>query len=256
MTLLDDFTITDTMIKCGGGFISRLGTLWRYADDDNQRRLKAAFPEYWTKYRDIALDIAKQHPPDATERCLDVTAPSLSPFPPVQLQYGKSPEWTCQHCGGDALFCKCVPSPSPTTGNLSTMGIGPFALSAPSPSPEPEWRKLKRGEWFYVYAPECLHPHAVAERTYSGYTVICTMTYATDEARAAALLIVKRWRESTPPSPSLERVERMIRTLESVAIRVTPINVAPGAYVVPLSEAKSIVRESHATAPHETKDEP
>lgn len=25
--------------------------------------------------------------------------------PPVQLQDGRSPEWTCQICGGDALFC-------------------------------------------------------------------------------------------------------------------------------------------------------
>ncbi len=28
-------------------------------------------------------------------------------FPPIQLQDGKSPEWTCQQCGGDALFCGC-----------------------------------------------------------------------------------------------------------------------------------------------------
>lgn len=28
-------------------------------------------------------------------------------FPPAQLQDGKSPEWTCDRCGGDGLFCKC-----------------------------------------------------------------------------------------------------------------------------------------------------
>jgi hypothetical protein len=27
--------------------------------------------------------------------------------PPVQLQDGKAPEWTCQQCGGDVLFCGC-----------------------------------------------------------------------------------------------------------------------------------------------------
>lgn len=27
--------------------------------------------------------------------------------PPVRLQDGKSPEWTCPRCGGDALWCGC-----------------------------------------------------------------------------------------------------------------------------------------------------
>ena len=32
---------------------------------------------------------------------------SAPKFPPVLLQDGKSPEWTCQSCGGDMLFCGC-----------------------------------------------------------------------------------------------------------------------------------------------------
>lgn len=31
-------------------------------------------------------------------------------FPPVQLQDGKAPEWTCQQCGGDLLFCGHKPA--------------------------------------------------------------------------------------------------------------------------------------------------
>lgn len=33
--------------------------------------------------------------------------PAVEPLPPVQLQDGKSPEWTCQKCGDDLLFCGC-----------------------------------------------------------------------------------------------------------------------------------------------------
>lgn len=55
----DDHAITDgdvtvAMYVYGGSFVSALGALWRLADDDNRARLKAAFPEYWAEYRDLA----------------------------------------------------------------------------------------------------------------------------------------------------------------------------------------------------------
>lgn len=31
-----------------------------------------------------------------------------TPFPPVRLQDGLAPEWTCPACGGDCLFCSCT----------------------------------------------------------------------------------------------------------------------------------------------------
>lgn len=49
-----DFQITEMMIKHGGGFVSKLGMLFRIADDDNKEILKNAFNGYWKKYSGIA----------------------------------------------------------------------------------------------------------------------------------------------------------------------------------------------------------
>ena len=49
---LSDFQITETMIEKGGGFVSRLGQLFRYADDSNRAILKEAFVDYWETYAD------------------------------------------------------------------------------------------------------------------------------------------------------------------------------------------------------------
>lgn len=47
---LSDFDITETMMKKGGGFVSRLGQLFRHADDANKAILKEAFADYWDTY--------------------------------------------------------------------------------------------------------------------------------------------------------------------------------------------------------------
>ena len=49
---LTDFQITETMIDKGGGFVSRLGQLFRHADDANKAILKEAFAGYWDAYAD------------------------------------------------------------------------------------------------------------------------------------------------------------------------------------------------------------
>jgi hypothetical protein len=49
-----DYAITAAMITYGGSFVQGLGQLFRQADAANKARLKAAFPEYWAKYRDLA----------------------------------------------------------------------------------------------------------------------------------------------------------------------------------------------------------
>jgi len=54
---LTDFQITETMRKKGGEFVSRLGQLFRHADENNQAKLKEAFAAYWYQYAAI------------TERC-------------------------------------------------------------------------------------------------------------------------------------------------------------------------------------------
>jgi len=39
----------------GGTFVQRLGQVFRVADAHNQARLRAAFPDVFEKYRDIAV---------------------------------------------------------------------------------------------------------------------------------------------------------------------------------------------------------
>ena len=57
---MDDFYVTEAMIEYGGDFVKRLGMLYRVADSENQARIKAAFPEYWEKYRLMAKMKEKQ----------------------------------------------------------------------------------------------------------------------------------------------------------------------------------------------------
>ena len=51
---LSDHQITQAMKDCGGGFVKHLGHLYRLADEINQARIKACWPEYWQKYSVIA----------------------------------------------------------------------------------------------------------------------------------------------------------------------------------------------------------
>jgi hypothetical protein len=53
--MIEDFYVIDAMIKYGGGFVSRLGEAARHADDDNLKRIKATWPEYWLKYTAVAI---------------------------------------------------------------------------------------------------------------------------------------------------------------------------------------------------------
>ena len=51
---MTDYNIIQAMHQYGGSFVRRLAELYQYADDDNRKRLKEAFPEYWTKYSELA----------------------------------------------------------------------------------------------------------------------------------------------------------------------------------------------------------
>ena len=57
---MDDFYVTEAMIEYGGDFVKRLAMLYRVGDPDNRARIKAAFPEYWEKYRLMAKMKEKQ----------------------------------------------------------------------------------------------------------------------------------------------------------------------------------------------------
>jgi hypothetical protein len=51
---MTDYDISNAMIAYGGSFVQQLGKLFRLADDDNQARIKAAWPEYWKNYEELA----------------------------------------------------------------------------------------------------------------------------------------------------------------------------------------------------------
>jgi len=41
------------MEQHGGGFVRALATAYRFADPDNRRRIKSAFPEIWERYSEM-----------------------------------------------------------------------------------------------------------------------------------------------------------------------------------------------------------
>lgn len=53
MADLTDDDISEAMILYGGSFASGLGSLFRQADEINQARLKAAFPDFWARYAEL-----------------------------------------------------------------------------------------------------------------------------------------------------------------------------------------------------------
>ncbi len=47
----EDYKIVDAMQKYGGSFVRRLGTLARYADPENLKKIKETWPAYWEAYK-------------------------------------------------------------------------------------------------------------------------------------------------------------------------------------------------------------
>ena len=53
-TLLADHLVIDAMLCYGGGFAKALARAAQLADDDNLRRIKHGWPDYWQRYSDMA----------------------------------------------------------------------------------------------------------------------------------------------------------------------------------------------------------
>lgn len=62
---VEDFWVLKAMRGYGGGFVNALSEAALRADDDNLRRIKATWPEYWQKYAELGATLR-----DA-ERALD-----------------------------------------------------------------------------------------------------------------------------------------------------------------------------------------
>ena len=51
---ITDWDITQAMTSMGGSFAAALAEAYRCADQFHQERIKAAFPELWAHYTDLA----------------------------------------------------------------------------------------------------------------------------------------------------------------------------------------------------------
>lgn len=54
MSVMSDHDILHAMEHFGGSFVKALAAACRRADPENLARIKAAFPELWTTYADLA----------------------------------------------------------------------------------------------------------------------------------------------------------------------------------------------------------
>ncbi len=55
----EDRAPVEMMIRFGGSFVRALGEACKYADSENIKRIKEAFPEYWERYTKMAIHVAK-----------------------------------------------------------------------------------------------------------------------------------------------------------------------------------------------------
>lgn len=52
---MSDHKITAAMLTYGGSFAKALAGLFLLADEENQRRIKATWTDYWAEYAEMAL---------------------------------------------------------------------------------------------------------------------------------------------------------------------------------------------------------
>lgn len=55
-----DRRVIRAMLKFGGGFAVCLGEAALHADKDNLDRIKKAWPEYWSKYTEMAKSMKEE----------------------------------------------------------------------------------------------------------------------------------------------------------------------------------------------------
>lgn len=55
-----EWEILEAMTSLGGSFVKQLATLYRLADNDNQKRLVAAFHDYFIQYDEMAALLAER----------------------------------------------------------------------------------------------------------------------------------------------------------------------------------------------------
>jgi len=54
-----DKKIIETMMEYGGSFVRKLGAAALVADEQNLRRIKSTWPEYWSQYTRMAKQLSE-----------------------------------------------------------------------------------------------------------------------------------------------------------------------------------------------------
>ena len=57
---LERYTVATNMVKYGGGFVSALGKALFLADEENEKIIKMAFPEYWERFLKMPIEEKRQ----------------------------------------------------------------------------------------------------------------------------------------------------------------------------------------------------
>ena len=56
---MNDRKTIETMMEYGGSFVRKLGAAALVADEQNLRRIKATWPEYWEQYARMAKQLSE-----------------------------------------------------------------------------------------------------------------------------------------------------------------------------------------------------
>lgn len=70
-----DRLVIRAMRLYGGSFVQALADAYLHADEDNARRIREAWPEYWAQYTDHAERLRQRE----QEETLDLPAPASAP---------------------------------------------------------------------------------------------------------------------------------------------------------------------------------
>ncbi len=55
-----DWWTHEAMKRLGGSFVQHLGWAARYADSENHAKIKATWPEYWAKYKELGEQLRQK----------------------------------------------------------------------------------------------------------------------------------------------------------------------------------------------------
>lgn len=66
-----DEAVTTAMKRFAGGFVTQLARLFDVADNDNQARIKAAWPEYWSQYQRTAHELIEREKQEKLNGAVD-----------------------------------------------------------------------------------------------------------------------------------------------------------------------------------------